>query len=227
MGDSAGHGEPTTDAEAMRMARRYLEIVGTPAVLRAQEHYYGRAHPVTAVADHDPLGPNEVAFIAARDSFYLATVSESGWPYVQHRGGPPGFLRVLGPTTVAFADYEGNHQMVSTGNLAGDGRVSLFLMDYAARRRLKLLGRARVEDVRTQPDLVAQLGDPPQGAAVERVVVIEVVSFDWNCPRHITPRFSAAEVAAVVEPLRRQIAALRAQLEGAPPCPDRKETDHV
>jgi hypothetical protein len=209
------------------MARKFLETVSTPAVLRVQEEYYGRSRPVAAPADHDPLGPAEAEFIAARDSFYMATVGETGWPYVQHRGGPPGFLRVLGPTTLAFADYEGNHQMISAGNLAGDDRVSLFLMDYPRRRRLKLLGHARVEDARTRPDLVAPLGEPPQGAAVERVVVIEVVSFDWNCPRHITPRFSAAEVAAVVEPLRRQIAALRAQLEGAPPCPDRKETDHV
>lgn len=195
------------------MARNFLATVSTPSVLRAQEQYYGRARPIAA-AGSDPLGPAEVAFIAARDSFYLATVSETGWPYVQHRGGPPGFLRVLGPTTLAFADYEGNHQMVSTGNLAGDDRVCLFLMDYAHRRRLKLLGHARVVDARQAPDALAELAAAP-AARVERVMLIEVLSFDWNCPQHITPRFSAAEVAAVVEPLRRQIADLQAQLAAA------------
>jgi predicted pyridoxine 5'-phosphate oxidase superfamily flavin-nucleotide-binding protein len=195
------------------MARHFLATVSTPAVLRAQEQYYGRARPIAA-AGNDPLGPAEAAFIAARDSFYLATVSETGWPYVQHRGGPPGFLRVLGPTTLAFADYEGNHQMVSTGNLAGDDRVCLFLMDYAHQRRLKLLGHARIVDARQAPDALAELAAAP-AARVERVVRIEVASFDWNCPQHITPRFSAAEVAAVVEPLRRQIAELQAQLADA------------
>ena len=209
------------------MARKFLETLSTPAVLRAQEQYYGRSRPIAASADHDPLGPAEAAFIAARDSFYMATVSESGWPYVQHRGGPPGFLRLLGPTTLAFADYEGNHQMVSTGNLAGDDRVALFLMDYPHRRRLKLLGHARAVDARERPDLVAQLGTANADARVERVMVIEVVSFDWNCPQHITPRFSEDEVAAIVEPLQRQIAALRQPLAGATTGPARKETDHV
>ena len=209
------------------MARKFLETLTTPAVLRAQEQYYGRSRPIAASGDHDPLGPAEAAFIAARDSFYVASVSESGWPYLQHRGGPPGFLRLLGPTTLAFADYEGNHQMVSTGNLAGDDRVALFLMDYPHRRRLKLLGHARAVDARERPDLVAQLGTANADARVERVMVIEVVSFDWNCPQHITPRFSEDEVAAIVEPLQRQIAALRQQLAGATTGPARKETDHV
>ena len=209
------------------MARKFLETLTTPAVLRAQEQYYGRSRPIAASGDHDPLGPAEAAFIAARDSFYVASVSESGWPYLQHRGGPPGFLRLLGPTTLAFADYEGNHQMVSTGNLAADDRVALFLMDYPHRRRLKLLGHARVIDARERPDLVAQLGAANADARVERVMVIEVVSFDWNCPQHITPRFSEDEVAAIVEPLQRQIAALRQQLAGATTGPARKETDHV
>ncbi|HWP67015.1 MAG TPA: pyridoxamine 5'-phosphate oxidase family protein [Candidatus Limnocylindria bacterium] len=208
------------------MARKFLETISTPAALRAQEHFYGRSRPVAASSDYDPLGPTEAEFIAARDSFYMATVTETGWPYVQHRGGPPGFLRVLGPTTLAFADYEGNHQMVSTGNLAGDRRVALFLMDYAHRRRLKVLGRARVIDAREQPDLVAQFVVSPQ-AHVERVVEIEVLSFDWNCPQHITPRFTAEEIAAVVEPLRRQIAELQGQLAGAAARPPQEETDHV
>ncbi|MFN8640958.1 MAG: pyridoxamine 5'-phosphate oxidase family protein [Candidatus Binatia bacterium] len=208
------------------MARKFLETVGTAAVLRAQEHYSGRARRVVSPADGDPLGPIEAEFIAARDGFYLATVSETGWPYVQHRGGPPGFLRVLGPRTLAFADYEGNHQMVSTGNLAGDARVALFLMDYAQRRRLKILGRAQVADVREQPERVAAL-PVAADARVERLVEIEVLSFDWNCPQHITPRFTAEEVAAVVEPLRRQVADLQAQLAAAGARQVGKEADRV
>jgi len=195
------------------MARNFLATVSTPAALRAQEQYYGASRPVVS-AGPDRLGPAETEFVAARDSFYLATVSETGWPYVQHRGGPPGFLRVLGPSTLGFADYEGNHQMVSTGNLAGDDRVCLFLMDYAQRRRLKILGRARVIDARERPELVEPLAASAP-APVERVVTIKVAAFDWNCPRHITPRFSAAEVAAIVEPLRRQIADLQAGRTGA------------
>jgi len=201
------------------MANRFLEIVGTPAVLDAQERFYGRARPFVAT-DDDPLGPREVEFVAARDSFYMATVSESGWPYVQHRGGPPGFLRVLGPRRLAFADYEGNHQMVSTGNLARNDRVALILVDYPGRRRLKILGHARALDARDVPDLARRVADAQGGGHVERVFVIDVVAFDWNCPQHITQRYTAAQVAAVVEPLRREVAELRARLgegsDGAP-----------
>jgi predicted pyridoxine 5'-phosphate oxidase superfamily flavin-nucleotide-binding protein len=197
------------------MAHKYLELTISPAVLRAQERCYGRARPMKAAADHDPLGPDEQAFIAARDSFYLATVTESGWPYVQHRGGPPGFLRVLDPTTLAFADYQGNRQLISVGSLSADDRVSLFLMDYPNRVRLKILGRARVEDARARPDLMAQVAGDVPPERVERLILIDVVSFDWNCPKYITPRFTAAEVTAVVEPLQRRIADLEAQLRAA------------
>lgn len=196
------------------MAHKFHEVVTTPAVLREQERYYGRARPIPP-AENDPLGAREAQFIAARDSFYMATVSATGWPYLQHRGGAPGFLHVLGPTQLAFADVEGNHQMVSTGNLAGDDRVALFLMDYPNRRRLKLLGHARVLDAREAPELVAKLADPAPDGDVERVYVIDVVSFDWNCPQHITERYTAAEVEAAVEPLHREIAALRERLRAA------------
>jgi len=209
--------------------QRFAEIAFTPTVRALQERDGSRAAYARLEGQggaSPALAARELAFLAQADSFYLATVGETGWPYVQHRGGPPGFLRVLGPTTLAFADYEGNHQMVSTGNLAGDDRVCLFLMDYAHRRRLKVLGHARVVDARERPELVAPLVASPQ-AHVERAVLIEVVSFDWNCPQHITPRFSAEEVAAVVEPLRRQIADLQAQLAGAARGGTRKEPDRV
>lgn len=199
------------------MARKYLETLGTESVLREQERYYGRRRPVVATAERDGLGPRETEFIAARDSFYMASVGETGWPYLQHRGGPIGFLRVLSPSSLAFADYEGNHQMITAGNLAADPRVSLFLMDYPNQRRLKILGRARIEDARARPDLLAQLGPADPEAAVERVVLVDVLSFDWNCPQHITPRFTALEVAALIEPLRREIAELRGRLAAASP----------
>jgi predicted pyridoxine 5'-phosphate oxidase superfamily flavin-nucleotide-binding protein len=195
----------------IEMTRKYQEITFTPAVLAAQERYYGRRRPPTGTVANDVLGPDEAAFIAARDSFYLATVTESGWPYLQHRGGPPGFLRLLGPATLAFADYRGNHQLLTAGSLARNDRLALFLMDYPNRTRLKLFGHARVEDARAHPELVERLGEAAMQPLVERLILIDVVAFDWNCPQHITPRFSAAEVEAVVRPLREQIAALQSQ----------------
>ena len=143
----------------------------------------------------------------------MATITESGWSYLQHRGGHRGFLRVVSPTQLAFADYKGNRQMLSTGNLAANDRVALFLMDYPRRERLKLLGHARVEDARQHPELVAQFAEAEVQPIVERLFVIEVVSFDWNCPKYITPRYTAAEVEKAVEPLRQRIAELEAQLK--------------
>ena len=143
----------------------------------------------------------------------MATITESGWPYVQHRGGQPGFLRVVSPTQLAFADYKGNRQLLSTGNLATNDRVALFLMDYPQRTRLKILGHARVEDARQHPELVAQLAEPAARGIVERLFLLEVASFDWNCPKYITPRFTAAELEVAVAPLKQRIAELEAQLK--------------
>lgn len=219
------------------MARKYVELSVTPAVQAAQRHYYGdRARRPLATpganADGDvddertPLGPEEAAFIASRDSFYLGTVSETGWPYVQHRGGPPGFLRVLDAHTLAFPDLRGNRQLLSTGNLtvsAGHDRAALFLMDYPNRTRLKVMGHARVLDVRDAPEpLVEQVvaPDPDLRAKTERVFLVEVTSFDWNCPQHITPRYTREEVeTAIVAPLRARIAELEARLISSPPAP--------
>ena len=143
----------------------------------------------------------------------MATVTETGWPYMQHRGGQPGFLRVISPTQLAFADYKGNRQMLSTGNLGANDRVCLFLMDYPRRERLKILGHGRVEDARQHSELVAQFAEPEVHRNVERLFFIDVVSFDWNCPKYITPRYTAAEVEAAVSPLRQRIAELEARLE--------------
>lgn len=197
------------------MAGRYLETLFTPNVLAAQRRYFGRSQSIPPQPEHDPLTEEEKVFIEARDSFYLASLSENGWPYVQHRGGQPGFLRVVSPTRLGFADYRGNRQMLTTGNLAANDRVSLFLMDYARRERLKILGHARVEDAREHPELVAEFAEPEARGLVERVVLVDVVSFDWNCPKYITPRFTAAEVEEAIRPLQAKIAELEARLNGS------------
>lgn len=196
------------------MARNFLDIAFTPAVLAAQEHAYGRAAAPGQPGDRDTLGPEEIAFVSARDSFYMATVSEAGWPYVQHRGGPPGFVKVLGPNEIAFADLRGNRQLLSTGNLAGNDRVALILVDYPRRMRLKILGRARAIDRGVDPELDARVGVDRPGGKTERILRIDVVAFDWNCPQHITPRWTKTEVEAVVAPLRARIAELEALLKG-------------
>jgi len=194
------------------MADKFLELLVTPSVARAQAHYFGGAMDVRGERPRDALTDDEAQFIQARDSFYLSTVSESGWPYIQHRGGQPGFLRVVNPTTLAFADYQGNRQLLSTGNVAVNDRVCLFLMDYPQRTRLKILGHARIEDARQHPEIVAKFSPPEVRRIVERVFLIEVVSFDWNCPKYITPRYTAAEVEEAVKPLRQRIAALEVEL---------------
>lgn len=197
------------------MAGRFLETYFTPNVQAAQQHYFGRAQQLPPQPERDALTDDEAAFIAARDSFYVATVSENGWPYVQHRGGHPGFLKVLSPTQLAFADYKGNRQMLSTGNIAGNDRMALFLMDYPNRERLKILAHARVVDIRQQPEILDQVADPKERPLVERVFLLEVVSFDWNCPKYITPRYTAAEIETAIAPLKNRIAHLEAQLRAA------------
>jgi len=196
------------------MANRFVKTMFTPESLAAQQHYYGRTTQIAAAPERDLLTEEEQTFIATRDSFYLGTISESGWPYIQHRGGPRGFLQMLDPRTLAFADFGGNRQMLSTGNLATNARVTLFLMDYPRRERLKILGHARVLDAREHADL-AQRVHPPgfNQAKPERVFVIDVLSYDWNCPKFITPRYTSEEVETLVEPLRRRITELEQQLE--------------
>lgn len=203
------------------MPRKYLELFSGDASRRAQARYYGRGAAAAEGSPDDPLGPDEIAFIGRRDSFYMASVTETGWPYIQHRGGPPGFLRVTGPRELAFLDLAGNRQLLTTGNLSVDGRVSLFLMDYPAQERLKIAARAVVLDAREHPERAAALATPGDTGTAERIFVLEVVSFNWNCPQHITPRYTAAEVEEAVQPLRDRIAELEAQVEALsqPPKP--------
>lgn len=174
------------------MTHRFAEIAFTPAVREAQTHDGSRAACARLEADgrpNDTLGERETAFLARADSFYLATVSETGWPYVQHRGGPRGFLRVLSPTRIGFADFRGNRQLVSVGNASKSDKASLILVDYARRQRLKLLGRIGfVAAESAGAALLEALVPAGYPARVERLALIDVVAFDWNCPQHISPR---------------------------------------
>ncbi|HMS84183.1 MAG TPA: pyridoxamine 5'-phosphate oxidase family protein [Nitrospira sp.] len=194
---------------------KYLNIMVTDAVRRVQMHYYRHVTTIPDVPESDPLTEAEIEFILARDNFYLGTVNETGWPYIQHRGGPRGFLQVTNPTTLVFADYQGNRQLLSIGNLAVNNRVSLFMMDYPNLTRLKILGHARVEDAKLHPDFAAQLTNSGMNARVERIVFIDVVSFDWNCPKYITPRFSLEEVEELTGPLNARMTQLETELKAA------------
>jgi len=200
------------------MARAFVEIAFTDSVKAAQNRYGTRETNRRFEFDeepHDHLTEYEIAFLAERDSFYMASVGENGWPYVQHRGGPKGFLKVLDEQTVAFADFKGNKQYISVGNLNADSRVSLFVMDYPNRRRLKIWARARVVHADEDPELVARLELPGYRARVERGIVMTVAAIDWNCGQHITPRFTKDEVERLIAPLIEENRILQAQLAEA------------
>ena len=201
------------------MGHRFAEIAFTPGVKSVQEKE-GSRKSYARLEGGEPvrhrLSAREAQFIAERDSFYMATASETGWPYIQHRGGPTGFLRVLDAKTLGFADYSGNRQYISVGNLAGNDRVSLFLMDYPNRARLKLLGRARLvtpDDATT----IAKLAIEGVEARIERGILIDVEAFDWNCSQHITERYTLADVEQATAALRARIAELEAKLQTGVP----------
>lgn len=181
------------------MTHQFADLMFTDGVRAAQEQYGSRAHNerfASISGPNDMLTDREAGFIAQRDTFYIATVNEAGWPYVQHRGGPPGFLRVIDPKKLAYADFRGNRQLVSVGNVSSNDRVSLILMDYPNRRRLKILGHMRVEVAQVVPEEdLAAVKMPGYRAQVERVVYIDVAAFDWNCPQHITQRYTESEWA--------------------------------
>lgn len=203
------------------MAYEYLDLLETPSVQAAQAANGARQiwERFEGSRTSDRFTDNEAAFIGARDSFYLASVSQSGWPYVQHRGGPPGFLRVLDETTLGFADYRGNRQYISLGNIGADDRVALILMDYPNQARLKILAHMEARDLAADPDLAARLVDPGYKGRPERGFVLRLEAFDWNCPQHITRRFTGPEIETVLGPMRQRVtdleaenAALKAQL---------------
>jgi hypothetical protein len=197
------------------MTSRYLNMVFSPSVKAAQEKHGSRqayARHDTAAGEPDRLTAREIEFIAARDSFYMATIGAGGWPYMQHRGGPPGFVKILGPSRLGFADFRGNRQYVSVGNVASDDRASLFFMDYARRARLKLLGRVRAVSLAREPDLAAAIVDQAYDARVERALLVDVEAFDWNCPQHIMPRFTLAEIGQPIDALETRIRELESEV---------------
>jgi uncharacterized protein len=186
------------------MPNAFATISFTESVKAAQTRYGSRDNNLGFELANDPrneLGEFEAEFIGARDSFYQATISENGWPYVQHRGGPQGFLKVLDSRTIGFADFRGNRQYISVGNLNANPRISIILMDYANRRRLKIWGTTRVIHPNEEPELLARLELPSYRARVERGIVIQVEAIEWNCPQHITPRFTQAEINEILLPL--------------------------
>ena len=204
------------------MARNYRHTLFDDAVKLRQQAHGSRASyaKLDAGADGTPdaLTPKEIAFIEARDSFYMASVNAGGWPYMQHRGGPAGFLRHIGGNRIGFADYRGNKQYISTANLAVNDRVSLFLMDYPNRERLKLIGHAVSVELADDPAAVTALMPEGYRAVPERAFFIVVIGWEWNCSQHITPRFTEAEISAAIKPmaaelnqLRAEVAALRAE----------------
>ena len=199
------------------MGRRFAELAFTPLVKEQQRqhnsrHLYERVEQAPDAGDR--LGEDEREFVRERDGFYMASVSETGWPYIQYRGGEKGFLRVLDAQTLGFADLRGNRQYISVGNLKHDDRVTLFLMDYRRQSRLKILGRARVHEGDAEArELIERLRVPSEKTPTERAILIHVEAFDWNCQQHITPRYTREEMAEVLEPMRRRMEALEAENE--------------
>jgi uncharacterized protein len=200
------------------MTHRYQELLFSPAVRAAQAALGSTGYPERpAIGTADRLTEDEAAFITARDSFYMATNGADGWPYLQHRGGPAGFVHVLDPGTLAFVEFRGNRQYISLGNLAVNQRASLFFMDYANRARLKLLGQVRPAPLSEAPELVAALPDEKLRARAERLMLIDVQAFEWNCPQYIEPRFTTADVTPAITRLQTRIAELEAKLaQGGP-----------
>jgi predicted pyridoxine 5'-phosphate oxidase superfamily flavin-nucleotide-binding protein len=194
------------------MAHQFHKAMFTEAVKKLQERYASRnQYERISQSGHynDALGPREIEFIHQRDSFYLASEGENGWPYIQHRGGPKGFLKVLHPKMLAFGDFSGNKQFITMGNVSHNDKVTLFLMDYPHQTRLKILAHAEVDELQAGSVLAKELTHAGYQAKVERIVKMHVVAFDWNCPRHITPRFTADEILQEVEAHRDPLSGAR------------------
>jgi uncharacterized protein len=205
------------------MSQSFARIAFTPLVkeqqtLHGSRRQYERVERFGATGDR--LTETERAFIAECDSFYMASVSEAGWPYIQHRGGVVGFLHVLDDRTLAFPDYRGNKQYISIGNLQHDDRVALFLMDYPSQTRLKMLGHVQIHEGEEARKLIEEIATPQERGIVERVIEIRVEAFDWNCQQYITPRYTEEQVVRLLAPTRQRVAdleqennRLRAELE--------------
>jgi len=193
------------------MGRSFAQIAFTPFV-KEEQIKHGSRSQYERVEQLSPPGNKlteyEREFVLSRDSFYMATVSETGWPYIQHRGGEPGFLHVLDDSTIGFADYRGNRQYISLGNLDHDDRVALFLMDYPSRSRLKILGHASVHEGKEAQEDIEKLSTPQERKMVERAILIHIEAFDWNCQQYITPRYTEEQIVEVMAPMRQRLAEL-------------------
>ena len=196
------------------MAHKFYELTFTPSVKAAQEQYGSRRHYAkfeTGESDFVVIGEAEIEFISERDGFYMATVGENQQPYIQFRGGKRGFLKVLDARTLAFADFRGNLQYISIGNLRANDKAALFLMDYANRQRLKILARVEVKNAEDAPELITQLRMPDDKSRIERALILHVEAYDWNCPQHITPRFTTEEIETALAPVYERIEKLEAE----------------
>jgi uncharacterized protein len=198
------------------MPYTFGSLVFTPVIKALQERYGSRRQYAKREASSfapDGLGPSEIELLAGADSFYMASVGATGWPYVQHRGGPQGFLKVIDGHTIAFADFGGNRQFITAGNLMTDDRVALILVDYPRQARLKFLGHVKIMEGAEAKEWVAKLHDPAYDAVVDRVFVIHVEAFDWNCQQHITPRFTEEQIRAALAPVEERMHGLEQENE--------------
>jgi uncharacterized protein len=198
------------------VAHNFGSLVFTPTIKALQERHGSRrqyARMEESGASREHLGPAEKEFLAERDSFYIASVGSTGWPYIQHRGGPAGFLKVIDDNTIAFANFGGNKQYISSGNLATDNRVALIFVDYPHQARLKLLGRAEILEGEPAKEWIDRVRHPEYKAAVESVYVIHIEAFDWNCPQHIVPRFTAEQIQDAIAPVEKRMQELEQENE--------------
>lgn len=199
------------------MSNKFYDLTFTPDVKAAQEHYGSRRRyekiESSAAVQNTILSDAEIDFIEQRDGFYMGSVGEGGQPYIQFRGGRRGFLKILDEQTLGFADFRGNLQYISAGNLRTNRKVALFLMDYANRQRLKILAEAEVKDASEAPELIEKLRDENYEAKIERAMILRVKAFDWNCPQHITPRYTMEEVKAMIQPLNEYVQKLETEIE--------------
>src|ERR1700679_3666504 len=198
------------------MAYPFGSLVFTPVVKELQERYGSRrsyAKREESRFSQDALDLDEEAFLAECDSFYMASIGETGWPYVQHRGGPKGFLKLLDGNTIGFADFRGNKQYISTGNLTTNDKVALILVDYPRQARLKILGHVKIFEGAHAKDWIEMLRDSGDATPIERVFIIHVDAFDWNCQQHITRRFTEEQIKNVLEPFEKRMQDLSVENE--------------
>jgi uncharacterized protein len=198
------------------MGNKYLEIAATDSVKRVQQRLGSRATYARREGGptiHQQLGSEEISFIEAQDTFFLASVSETGWPYVQHRGGPKGFVTVLDQSTIGFPEFSGNRQYLSFGNILQDPRVSLFFLDFRRQERLKIFGYATLAERAENPDLLRRLETENLPSKAERAIVIQIEAFDWNCSQYIVPRFSEDEVRDLLQPFKQRIDELETRIQ--------------